>query len=88
METKEIISARISEIQVRMEELSETRREMAIQMAVEVGTNEEPGIAIDPLTKWARQIKNVNTEMKALAEERRFLRERRQLLTPCTCTCH
>jgi HAMP domain-containing protein len=88
MDTKEAIRERLTQIQERQQELSEIRHEMASQMVRAVGTNEDPGVEIDPLTAWARRVKNVNTEMKALAEERRWLRESRRRLNPCECDCH
>lgn len=88
MDNIEAIRDRINEIQERQKYLSEARREMALEMAVEVGTDEIIGISIDPLTKWARRIRKINTEMKDLADERRGLREKRRAMNPCTCNCH
>jgi hypothetical protein len=86
--TKEVIKARLMEIEERQKELAQSRREMALDMAVEVGTDELVGINLDSLSKWARRIRKVNTEMKVLADERRWLRESRRRLNPCECDCH
>jgi hypothetical protein len=82
------IKTRIDQIQQRQQELSEIRREMAVQMAAEVGTEDDPGVSLDPIVKWARQMKKLNTEMKSLADERRELRAKRRELNPCDCFCH
>lgn len=84
------INDRIAEINERQMELSAMRKEMAVQMAVEVGTDDEAGVHIDPLTAWARRIKKVNSEMRDLADERRVLRntKREKNTSACTCSCH
>ena len=86
--TETEIKERLDWIQSRQQYLSEARREMSLKMAADIGTDEIIGISIDPLTKWARRIRKINTEMKDLADERRELRAKRRVINPCTCNCH
>lgn len=87
MDTIEI-KARLAEVQEEVENLLAIRRESSINTAIEVGTDALAGINLDNLSKWAREMKVVNTRLKELADERRELREMRRELTPCDCNCH
>lgn len=89
MLVREEIIARLTQIQDKMIELSETRKELAMNLAVSVGFEDNSGINLDNLTMWARQIRKVNTELKILADERRSLRATKRELKPaCQCNCH
>ena len=82
------LTARINEIQERMNELHETRREVATRFAFGLGVEDDgQGLNLDELSRWARQVRKFNTELKALADERRELRHKRQELKPRTCDC-
>lgn len=87
METNEV-RARLAEIQEKIQDLHETRKEMSLNLAVSLGTEDLRGINLDELSSWARQIKKLNTQLKSLADERRELRGRKRELSPCTCNCH
>jgi hypothetical protein len=87
MDNKEI-TARLNEIEVQLTHDTKLRREVSHLMAVDIGTDEVAGIDLDKLIKWAREIKELNTKMKDLADERRGLRELRRKQTPCVCGCH
>lgn len=87
MDTIEI-KARLAEVQTEMEELLEIRKSSSIATAIEVGTDALAGINLDKLSKWAREMRVVNTRLEYLANERRELREMKRELTPCDCNCH
>lgn len=87
MDTIEI-KARLAEIQIEMEDFLEIRRSSSLNTAIEIGTDSLAGINLDNLTKWAREMKVVNTQLERLANERRELRAMRKELTPCECNCH
>jgi hypothetical protein len=87
MDTNDI-KARLAEIQEQMTELHDERREASVNTAVEVGTDPMAGINLDKLSKWARRMREVNIELKSLADERRELRAKRRELNPCDCLCH
>jgi len=82
------LTARINEIQERMTELHEIRREVATSFAYGLGLEDDgQGLNLDELSRWARRVRKLNTELKALADERRELRHKRQELKPHTCDC-
>lgn len=82
------LTARINEIQERMEELHGLRREVATTFAYGLGVEDDnQGLNLDELSRWARQIRKLNSDLKALADERRELRAKRQELKPHTCNC-
>jgi uncharacterized coiled-coil DUF342 family protein len=82
------LSARILEVQERMTELHETRRELATTFAYGLGVEgDNQGLNLDEMSRWARQVRKLNAELKALADERRELRSKRQELRSCTCNC-
>ena len=85
---KESVKARLHEVQEEMAHLHETRREAALNLAVQMGVEDNKGINLDELSKWARYIKKLNTQLKDLADERRELRGVKRELSPCTCNCH
>ncbi len=87
MDTIEI-KARLAEVQDEMEDLLAIRRESSINTAIEVGTDALAGINLDNLSKWAREMKVVNTRLEELANERRELREMKRELRTCDCNCH
>jgi hypothetical protein len=87
MDTIEI-KARLAEVQEEVENLLAIRRESSINTAIEVGTDALAGINLDNLSKWAREMRVVNTRLKELADERRELREMRRELRVCECNCH
>jgi uncharacterized coiled-coil DUF342 family protein len=82
------MTERILEIQERMTELHEIRRELATTFAYGLGVEDDnQGLNLDEMSRWARQVRKLNTELKALADERRELRSKRQALKPRTCDC-
>lgn len=82
------LTARIIEIQERMTELHETRRELATSFAYGLGVEgDNQGLNLTEMSHWARQVRKLNAELKALADERRDLRGKRQELRPRTCDC-
>lgn len=82
------LTARIIEIQERMDEVHATRRELASSFANGLGLEDDgQGLNLDELSRWARRVRKLNTELKALADERRELRHKRQELRPRTCDC-
>ena len=87
MDNKEI-TARLNEIELQLTDDTKLRRDLSHLMVVDIGTDEMAGINLDALSKWAREIKELNIKMKALADERRELRELRRKQTPCVCGCH
>lgn len=87
MDTNEI-NARLAVVQSQMDELIVLRRESSVNTAIEVGTDSMAGINLDKLSKWAREMRAINTTLKSLADERRELRGMRRELTPCDCNCH
>lgn len=87
MDTNDI-KARLAEIQEKMITLHDERKEASVYTAVEIGTDPMSGINLDNLTKWARRMREVNIELKSLADERRELRAKRRELNPCDCLCH
>lgn len=70
-----MISAELARLQAKMFELQETRKEMALNLAISLGV-EDPtkGVNLDELSMWARQVRKINTQISSLAEETRALR--------------
>jgi hypothetical protein len=87
MDTNEI-KARLAEVQIEMEDLLEIRRSSSVATAIEVGTDALAGVNLDNLSKWAREMRVVNTRLDDLANERRELREMKRELRTCDCNCH
>ena len=69
MDTIEI-KARLAEVQIEMEDLLEIRRSSSIATAVEVGTDALAGINLDNLSKWAREMRVVNTRLATVIATR------------------
>jgi hypothetical protein len=87
METTEI-KQRIIEIGERLTEISKEQTQSGYEIAKSQGTDAELGIHIDPLTKWARRMRELNTESQELVEERRRLRAAKREQRVCDCACH
>lgn len=87
MDTNEI-KARLAIVQEEMNEVVEQRRELAMTFVNELGVEDTLGINLDELSKWAREVKKLNSKLKELADERKELREVRRGLTTCDCGCH
>jgi hypothetical protein len=87
METTEI-KQRIIEIGERLTEISKEQTQSGYELAKSQGTDAELGIHIDPLTKWARKMRELNTESQELVEERRRLRVAKREQRVCDCACH
>jgi hypothetical protein len=83
------IKNRIAEIGERLGEISREQAQSGAALARAQGTDwDKKGIAIDPLTKWARRMRQLNTEVNALTAERMILKSQKRALTPCECVCH
>ena len=82
------IKDRLAELQSEMDSLTELRRNSAISRAISISTDELAGINLDELSKWAREMKMLNTQIERLANERRELRATRRELRTCECDCH
>jgi uncharacterized coiled-coil DUF342 family protein len=87
MDTNEI-KARLAIVQEEMNEVVEQRRELAMTFVNELGVEDNLGINLDELSKWAREVKKLNSKLKELADERKELREARRGLSTCDCGCH
>jgi len=83
------IKQRIAEIGERLGEIAREQAQSGATLARAQGTDwDKKGIAIDPLTKWARRMRELNTEASELASERRTLRTIKRGLRTCDCNCH
>jgi hypothetical protein len=82
------IKERLAEIGERIVEIKQEQSESAYALAMAQGTNERAGIEIDPLTKWAREMRDLNTEFVELVLERQKLKETKRGLRTCECDCH
>jgi uncharacterized coiled-coil DUF342 family protein len=87
MDTNEI-KARLAIVQEEINEVVEQRRELAMNFVNDLGVEDNLGINLDELSKWAREVKKFNTKLKELADERKELREVRRGLSTCDCGCH
>lgn len=87
METNEI-TARIAEVQNLINEAHEERRELVMKFAVGLGITSKNGINLTELGEWAREVIDLNLELKELADERRELRASKKEIAPCVCNCH
>jgi hypothetical protein len=87
METTEI-KQRIIEISERLVEISREQSASGLELARAQGTDKVLGVHVDPLTKWARRMRELNTESQELAEERRRLRAEKREQRVCDCACH
>lgn len=82
------IKDRIEVISKRLVEISQEQAQSGLDLARAQGTDKELGIHVDPLTKWARQMRLLNTEATELVAERKLLRQTKQGLRTCECSCH
>ena len=82
------IKERIAEIGERLTEIRQEQSQSGLLLATAQGTNEMTGISIDPLTDWARKMRELNTEFVELVLERKDLRETKRGLRTCECDCH
>jgi hypothetical protein len=83
------IKQRIAEIGERLGEIAREQAQSGAALARAQGTDwDKKGIAIDPLTKWARRMRELNTEVNSLTAERMILKSQKRALTPCECVCH
>jgi hypothetical protein len=87
MDTTEI-KQRIVEISERLVEINREQSASGFELARAQGTDAELGIHIDPLTKWARSMRELNTESQELVAERRRLRDIKREQRVCDCACH
>lgn len=87
--TPEQTKTRLTEIGERLGEIAVEQAQSGKALAREQGTDRLSGIAIDPLTTWARKMRDLNIEVAELVEERKSLKETRRSLKPCCeCDCH
>lgn len=83
------IKNRIAEIGERLGEISREQAQSGAALARAQGTDwDNKGIAIDPLTTWARRMRQLNNEVSSLTAERMLLKSMKRGLTPCVCACH
>jgi hypothetical protein len=82
------IKNRVAEISERLVEINREQSASGFELARSQGTDKELGIHIDPLTKWARQMRALNTEAQELTEERKRLRAKKRESRTCDCQCH
>ena len=87
MDTTEI-KERIIAISERLVEINKEQSASGFELARSQGTDKELGIHIDPLTQWARRMRELNTESQELVEERRRLRAEKREQRVCDCVCH
>ena len=82
------VAMRIAEIGERLSEIQKEQSASSWELAKAQGTDEQVGLSIDPLTEWAFRMRKLNTEAKALIQERKSLRaSKRQTKSPCFCGC-
>lgn len=82
------IKDRVNEISARLVEISREQAESGLALARAQGADKLSGISIDPLTEWARRMRELNIEATELVAERRKLRDTKQSLRTCECSCH
>jgi hypothetical protein len=82
------IKERLAEIGERLVEINQQQASAGLELARAQGTDEIKGISIDPLTKWAWEMRNLNTEVAELVSERKALKEVKRGLRTCECDCH
>jgi len=82
------IKNRIAEIGERLGEISREQAQSGAALARAQGYEWDKGIAVDPLTAWARRMRKLNTEVSELTGERMALKTLKRTLTPCECVCH
>lgn len=84
------IKQRIAEIGERLTEIRQEQSQSGLELAKAQGSSVLVGISIDPLTEWARKMRELNTEFIRLVVERSQLKEQRRalMLDKCACDCH
>jgi hypothetical protein len=82
------IKERLAEIGERLVEIRQEQSKSGLLLATAQGTDEIKGISIDPLTDWARRMRELNTEFVELVVERKALKEEKRGLRTCECDCH
>jgi hypothetical protein len=82
------IKTRIDEIGVRLSEISREQLESGYAVAKAQGVDKLAGISIDPLTEWARRMRELNIESQELIAERKNLRAVKRESRACECECH
>ena len=82
------IKDRLAVIGARLVEINQEQAQSGLELARSQGTDKELGVYVDPLTKWARKMRELNTEASELASERRNLRAMKRGLRTCDCACH
>lgn len=82
------IKERLAEIGERLVEIRQEQSQSGLELAKAQGTDEIKGISIDPLTDWARKMRDLNTEFVELVLERKDLKETKRGLRTCECDCH
>lgn len=82
------IKDRLEVIGARLVEINQEQAQSGLELARSQGTDKELGVYVDPLTKWARKMRELNTEASELASERRTLRTMKRGLRTCDCACH
>lgn len=82
------IKERLAEISERLSEIRQEQIQSGLALANAQGTNDLTGISIDPLTDWARKMRDLNTEFVELVVERKELKETKRALRICECDCH
>lgn len=82
------IKDRIAEISERLGEISREQLESGYELAKAQGVDTLAGISIDPLTTWARRMRELNIEAQRLIAERKELRAVKRESRECACACH
>jgi len=82
------IKERLGQIAERILEIKQEQSESGYRLAIAQGIDELAGISIDPLTDWARRMRELNTEVVDLVLERQSLKETKRALRTCECACH
>jgi hypothetical protein len=82
------IKTRIAEISERLGEISREQMTSGYELAKAQGADKMLGISIDPLTAWARRMRELNIEAQELIAERKSLRAVKRESRACACDCH
>ena len=82
------IKERLEVIGKRLLEINQEQAQSGLELARAQGTDNQKGVSIDPLTSWARKMRELNTEASELVSERKSLKETKRGLRTCECDCH
>ena len=82
------IKERLEVIGSRLVEINKEQISSGLELARYQGTENLFGINIAPLTDWARKMRDLNTEIAQLTQERKELKALRRDLKTCVCNCH